>query len=90
MCFEELPSQLQKRLQLPKEKLTKEEKKLRKQLFHTTGWIDAYGHRHWFRTPNPEGNYAKRRANLTSISKNIALAKKMPLVTDKTIGSDGN
>lgn len=46
VTWEELPESQKKALQKPRHLLTKEEKKLRKQLFWSGGWVDAYGHRH--------------------------------------------
>ena len=52
--WDDLSSEQQCRLQLPRSKLTSEERALRKRLFWGNGWIDAAGHEHRWQSPKTE------------------------------------
>jgi len=52
--WEELSKEQQKRLQQPRNKLSKRERRLRKELFFGEGWIDASGHKHQFKPRKEE------------------------------------
>ena len=52
--WNDLPLETQKRLQQAKSKLSEEDKRLRKKLFHGSGWIDAWGHKQKFQISRDE------------------------------------
>lgn len=77
MSWDDLTAEQQKRLQLPRKKLTKEERKLRAELFHGEGWIDAYGYKHkWVKKKHADyghGSKADKKIEKTLTKKGLAL-----------------
>jgi len=55
VTWEELTEEQKRSLQKPRRLLTKKEKKLRKELFWSGGWVDAFGHKHCIQTRKGKG-----------------------------------